>query len=260
MFSENSKPVGLKKVNSTVILTIDNPPVNALSIETLNAIDQALDHILAEREIKSVIITGAGGAFIAGLDIKILLSLDEVSARNFMHRGQSIMQKIADLPIPTIAAINGPALGGGSELALACDIRLADINARLGFPEINLGVMPGFGGTQRISRMVPLCNAYEMLYTGELITAGEACRIGMINRVVPQGQVLNEAIKLTEKIASKRQLGIQAIKQAVKLGKQLSLRDGLAVEAELLGKLCKGEDVKEGVKAFFEKRSPVFHD
>jgi len=260
MFNENSKLVRLKTANSTVILTIDNPPVNALSIETLNAIDHALDHIVAESDIKSVIITGAGDTFIAGLDIKILLSLDEVSGRNFMQRGQAIIQKIADLPIPTIAAINGAALGGGSELALACDIRFADINSRFGFPEINLGAMPGFGGTQRISRMVPLCNAYEMLYTGEFISAEEAYRIGMINRVVTNGQVLNEAIKLTEKIASKRKLGIQAIKRAVKLSLQLSLRDGLAIEAELLGKLCKGEDVKEGVKAFFEKRSPVFRD
>jgi len=260
MFGENDKPVRLKRFNSSVILTIDNPPVNALSTETLTALDQVLDHIRADSKLMAVIITGAGEkSFVAGLDIKMLLTFNEISGRNAMHWGQAIMQKIADLPIPTIAAINGAALGGGSELALACDIRLADINARFGFPEISLGAMPGFGGTQRLSRMLPINIAFEMLYTGKIIDAGEAYRIGMINRVVPAGQVLNEAIKLTKKIESKGPLGIRSIKHAVNLGTQLSLRDGLALEAELLGKLCKSEDIKEGAKAFLEKRSPVFH-
>ncbi|OPX88831.1 MAG: putative enoyl-CoA hydratase echA8 [Pelotomaculum sp. PtaB.Bin104] len=260
MISEDSKPVGLKIIDSIAIITIDNPPVNALSLETLNGIDQALDQVRAETEFRSLIITGAGETFVAGLDIKILIDLDEVTGQNFSRHGQEIMQKIADLPFPTIAAINGTALGGGSELALACNMRLADINARLGFPEINLGVLPGFGGTQRFSRMVPLGIVYEMIYTGKIITAEEAYRIGMVNRVVPSEQVLEEAMKLAELIVSKRHVGIRAIKQAINRGLQLSVRDGMVVEAELLGKLCEGNEVKEGVKAFFEKRPPVFND
>jgi enoyl-CoA hydratase len=175
-----------------------------------------------------------------------------------MLHSQAIIQKIADFPVPTIAAINGVALGGGLELALACDIRLAAENARLGLPELSLGAMPGFGGTQRLPRMLSLGIASEMIYTGEAINAEEAYRIGLLNRVVPTGQVLNEAMQLARKIVTKGPLALRAAKRAVSFGLQLPLRDGLTFEAELIGQLYGTKDIKEGAKSFLEKRPPIF--
>jgi enoyl-CoA hydratase len=259
MLERNDNHVGLEKENNIAIITIDNPPVNALNMHILTAINQYLDKLMEDNKLMALIITGAGEkAFIAGMDINLILNLDEDTARDSILYGQNVMQKIADFPVPTIAAINGAALGGGLELALACDIRLAAVNARLGLPELSLGAIPGFGGTQRLPRMVSLAIASEMLYTGEAIKAEEAYRINLINRVVPAGQVLNEAMQIAGKIATKGPIALRAAKRAISLGLQLPLRDGLTLETELTGQLYGTKDIKEGAKSFLEKRPPVF--
>lgn len=252
-------PVRLEKSGRVAIITIDNPPVNALDMATLDSLDQTLNELADEKQLMAVIITGAGErVFAAGFDIKVIPTLDEVSGRQVLHRGQYVMQKIADLPVPAIAAINGVALGGGCELALACDMRVAAANARLGLPEVNLGAIPGFGGTQRLPRMLPLAIALEMIYTGRLLNADEAYRVGLVNRVVEPGRALEEAKRMASEIASKGPLAIRAAKRAVRLGLQYCLRDALALEAELMAQLYSSEDLKEGVRAFLEKRTPIF--
>jgi len=258
MLDELLGPLKLRLDGGTLIVTFDNPPVNALSDQVLADLERTLDYVLGNSELKVVVFTGVGKHFVAGLNINTLLDINEVAARNLAMRGQGLTQKIADLPIPTIAAVNGFALGGGSELALACDMCLASATAKFGFPEINLAVMPGFGGTQRAIRLLPSNIAYELIYTGDIINAEEAYRIGMINRVVDEGQVLEEALKLAKKIEAKSTYGIRGIKRVINMGSRVSLLEGLAIEMEELGKICAGPDVKEGVTAFFEKRKPNY--
>jgi len=244
------------------ILTIDHPPANAFDRQTVMELDQAFDEVLNNDEVKVIIITGAGQfAFVAGADINELDKLQGYEdAKEVVLKGQELFSKIENSPKPVIAAINAVCLGGGNELAMACHIRIASDRARFGQPEINLGIIPGWGGTQRLPRMVGRGKALELLLTGDMITAQEAYRIGLVNKVVPAGQVLKAAKDLARKIASKSKLPIAAILDCVNKGLEMKLEDGLLYEADRFAKLCETEDMREGVRAFLEKRQPKFKD
>jgi len=255
-------PIRLEYQEKTAIITIDNPPVNALSAAILVELEQTVKTLRAKieaSEIYAVVITGAGPkSFIAGADISQFPELDEASGRKLSATGQTVFKEIEDLPCPVIAAVNGFALGGGLELATACDIRIAAANASFGQPEVNLGIIPGYGGTQRLARLIGQGKAKELIFTGNTIGAEEAFKIGLVEKLVPQGEALNEALKITAVIATKSPLAIRAAKKAIQSGLDLPLEKGLELEAELFGKLCATEDQKEGARAFLEKRPPHF--
>jgi len=244
------------------ILTIDHPPVNAFDRQTVMDLEAAFDEVTANDEVKAIIITGAGQfAFVAGADINEINRLQSAEeAKEVVLKGQALFNKIEASRKPVIAAINAVCLGGGNELAMACHIRIASDRARFGQPEINLGIMPGWGGTQRLPRMVGKGKALELLLTGDMITAQEAYRIGLVNKVVPAGEVLKAAKDLARKIVSKSKLPIAAILECVEEGMKMSLADGLLFEADHFAKLCETEDMREGVSAFLQKRQPKFKD
>ncbi len=249
------------------VLTIDHPPVNSLNHQVLTEMDQALDELLADDAVKAIVVTGGGtNAFVAGADIPEIKALLEdptdgyAAARDFLALGQGVTLKVETAPKPVIAAINGFCLGGGLELAMACHMRICSDRARLGQPEINLGIIPGFGGTQRLPRLTNKGKALEMILTGDMITAQEAYRIGLVNKVVPAGAVLKEAQGLARKIVSRSKFPIAATIKAVHEGIQVSIEEGLRIEAEQFGSLAQTEDASEGVSAFLEKRQPQFKD
>ncbi len=241
-------------------ITIDRPPVNALSTETMQELDSAIDELNANQSVKAIVITGAGSyAFVAGADVTEIAKITTPQVgKELALKGQSVLNKIEGLRKPVIAAINSVCLGGGNELAMACHMRIASDRARFGQPEINLGIIPGFGGTQRLARLCGASKARELVLTGDMITAQEALRIGLVNRVVPDGEVLKQAKGLAKKIASKGAVAVRLAEQAISEGMETSLKEGLKKEAELFGEVCKTEDMKEGVKAFLEKRQPKF--
>lgn len=243
------------------ILKIDNPPLNAIDEDVLNDLEKSLRDIADDPAVKVVIITGEGMAFIAGADIKKMQEINTASeAESMAERGQSILNLIERSQKPVIAAINGLALGGGTELALACHIRIGAQSAQMGLPEVRLGILPGFGGTQRSARLLGSAKAMELMLTGAFIGMAEAEKIGLVNAVVPDGSLLEEAGKLAGKIASKGQLAVRAIVTAVVEGLKMPLAEGLKMERALLGKLAESADKREGVAAFIEKRKPVFTD
>jgi enoyl-CoA hydratase/carnithine racemase len=244
-------------------LTIDHPPANAFNSQVVEELGAAFDEVTANDEVKAVIITGAGQFFVAGADINEIYAIkdNEDEATAFLLKGQSLMNKIEASEKPVIAAINGRyALGGGLELPMACHIRIAEDGVRIGGTEINLGIMPGWGGTQRLPRIVGKGKALEIMLTGDHITAQEAYRIGLVNKVVPTGQVLKEAKSLAKRIISKSALSIAAIIRAVNEGMEQNLEGGLATEARQFISLQGSEDMEEGLKAFLEKRRPEFKD
>jgi len=245
------------------VLTIDHPPANAFNWATLNDLDAAMDELLANDQVKVIVITGAGQfAFVAGADINEIMAvkdkLDE--ARAFIVKGQELFSKIEASPKPVIAAINAVALGGGLELAMACHMRILSDRARVGQPESNLGIIPGWGGTQRLARLVGPGKALEMILTGDVINAQEAYRLGLANKVAPAGQVLHEAMGLAKKIAGKSKLVNEAALRAVLNGLKMSLADGLRYEADQFTALAGSHDMTEGLTAFLEKRQPKFTD
>ncbi|MBN2283871.1 MAG: enoyl-CoA hydratase/isomerase family protein [Deltaproteobacteria bacterium] len=243
------------------ILKIDNPPLNAIDEDVLNDLERSLRDIADDPAVKVVIITGEGMAFIAGADIKKMQEINTASeAESMAERGQSILNLIEHSQKPVIAAINGLALGGGTELALACHIRIGAQSAQMGLPEVRLGILPGFGGTQRSARLLGSAKAMELMLTGAFIGMAEAEKIGLVNAVVPDASLLEEAGKLAGKIASKGQLAVRAIVTAVVEGLKMPLAEGLKMERTLLGRLAESADKKEGVAAFIEKRKPVFMD
>ena len=250
-----------EREDSLAVLTFNRPEVrNALSYAS---IDEALDAVAqfeADDAARVLILTGAGEqAFIAGADIKELQARDvltEMGERS--GRRRVLTGKLESMPKPSIAAINGFATGGGLEMALACTLRIAAETARLGLPEINLGIIPGNGGTQRLPRLIGKGRAMEMILTGDVIDAQEAYRIGLVNKVAPQGQVMEVAKDLARKLAQKAPLALRAAKEAVNASGSLGLADGLAHEARLFAILCGTEDKREGVAAFLEKRSAAF--
>jgi len=242
------------------IVTIDNPAaLNALNTPTLTQLDQAFDQLAGNPEVKGVIITGGGEkSFVAGADIGEFQQVKGSTAAAFMARGQRIFDKIEAFDRPVIAAVNGFALGGGNELAMCCDIRVAAENALFGQPEVNLGIIPGYGGTQRLPRLIGPGKAKEIILADERINAQEALRIGLVQRVVPKGQAVEEAKKLLKKIMSKGPLAIKMGKKAINEGLGMSLRAGLDLEGQCEAVCFGSEDKDEGAKAFLEKRPAQF--
>lgn len=244
------------------ILTIDHPPANAFNRATITELGAAMDELIANDQVKVIIITGAGEfAFVAGADINEINAVkDAAEALEFIRLGQGVFNKIEDCPKPVIAAINAVALGGGLELAMACHIRILADRARVCQPESNLGIIPGWGGTQRLARLVGPAKALELILTADMVNAQEAFRLGLANKVVPAGQVLAEAKGLAKKIAAKSKLTNEAAVKAVIGGLKGSLIDGLALEADQFSKLIGSHDTTEGVTAFLQKRQAKFTD
>jgi enoyl-CoA hydratase/carnithine racemase len=244
------------------IVTIDHRPVNALNRQTLEELGQMMDALAAEAAVKVVILTGGGSmAFVAGADLKEVAQLGSPEAAQEMAAlGQRVFLKIQRSTKPVIAAINGVCLGGGLELAMACHLRVAGDRARFGQPEVNLGIIPGWGGTQRLPRLIGKAKATEWILTGDIYAAQEALRLGLVNQVVPQDQVLKVAKDLARKIAAKGAVAIAGALQAIEAGVDLPLEQGLAKEAAAFPKIALSEDSREGVKAFIEKRQPQFKD
>lgn len=242
-------------------LLINRPPANTLTPELLAELSTTFDQVAKDEALKVVVLTGTGRFFIAGADIRVLASLASSKEGEAMAlQGQAILDRIEGVGKPVIAAINGICLGGGLELALCCHIRLAAEGSRLGQPEINLGIMPGFGGTQRLARIIGQSKAMELILTGEPISAQEAKAIGLVSEVVPPEDLLRQAQGLARTIASKGQMAVRASLRAIRQGVELNLHDGLALEARLFGALCDTADRREGLSAFLEKRQPHFMD
>lgn len=246
-------------------LVIDHPPVNAFNKQTMQELSDAIDELLANADVKVIILTGGGQmAFVAGADIgeinAFVKSGDLSGARGMIEKGQQVFTKIERSPKPVIAAINGVCLGGGLELSMACHIRVAGDRVRLGQPEINLGIIPGWGGTQRLARHLGRGKAIEMILTGDPITAQEAKALGLVNFVVPGDAVMRQSVGLARKIASKSALAIAAALKAITDGADLPIVEGLAVELNEFANLAGSEDTREGVSAFLEKRPPQFKD
>jgi enoyl-CoA hydratase len=241
-------------------LTINRPKVlNALSTQTLDELRRAILALKYDDGVRVVIITGSGDkSFIAGADINELSQQTPIGGREHALRGQHVFDLVEHMGKPVIAAINGYALGGGCELAMACTIRIAADTAKLGQPEINLGIIPGYGGSQRLSRLVGRGRALELLLTGDQISAAEAYRLGLVNRVVTGANLMGEARKIAQALAAKAPIAVRYIIDAVNKGLQMPLPDAQVFEATLFGLVAATEDMREGTKAFLEKRKPEF--
>lgn len=243
---------------ATVVITIDNKPVNALHPDVSDEIAAAIDSISRDHTARSLIITGTGRHFVAGGDIAFFRTLTPHTAELYALRIQEMQNRLQALPIPVIAAVNGTALGGGCELMMACDIRIADEHAVIGQPEVCLGVIPGAGGTQMLPRLVSQGVAKRLLFTGERIDAHEAQRIGLVDQIAESGGALAAALHLAERINANAPRAVAAAKRAATLGLEMPLSAGLRLEAAMFGRLFETADVKEGVGAFLEKRKPEF--
>ena len=250
----------LERDGAVLVLTINRPKVlNALNAQTLEALGRAIDTARDDAGVRAVVITGSGDrSFVAGADINELAAQTPVDGREHARRGQALFDRIERLGKPVIAAINGFALGGGCELAMACTIRLASDTAKLGQPEINLGLIPGYAGSQRLPRLVGRGRALELLLAGNPITAEEAWRIGLVNKVVPAADLLNEARALAQALAAKAPVAVRYILEAVAGGLDMSFEDAQDYEATLFGLVATTEDMREGTRAFLEKRKPEF--
>lgn len=246
--------------DGVLVVTIDRQKaLNALNAQTVDEIRQTFDAARDDDSVKAVIITGAGEkAFVAGADIKELATMTPITGKETSERGQRIFRAIERFPKPVIAAINGFALGGGCELALACHIRVASENAKIGLPEVTLGIIPGYGGTQRMARLLGKGRALELILTGNQITAAEAERIGLVNKVVPADQLLSTAEDLARTIAKRGPLAVRAAIEAVMSGSDMPFDEGQLLEATLFGLLASTEDMKEGMGAFIERRTANF--
>lgn len=240
------------------ILTIDRQSaLNALNGDVMNELEQALDAISLQ-DTRCLILTGAGEkSFVAGADISEMSTLSKADGKQFGKRGNDVFRKIEILPIPVIAAVNGFALGGGCELAMACDIRIASENAVFAQPEVSLGITAGFGGTQRLSRIIGLGKAKELLYTTAKVKAEEALRLGLVNAVYPLAQLMDECIKMAEKIAQNAPIAVRATKKAINEGMDLDMDTAIELEAELFGSCFETQDQKNAMKAFTEKLKPA---
>ncbi|MCO1599889.1 short-chain-enoyl-CoA hydratase [Desulfosporosinus nitroreducens] len=250
----------LKQKGAVAILTINRPKaLNALNEDTLMELSSVLDELEKNSSVKVVILTGSGEkAFVAGADIAQMKELNALEGRRFAQLGQTTFRKLELLSQPVIAAVNGFALGGGCELAMACDIRLASETAKFGQPEVTLGITAGFAGTQRLPRLVGAGRASELLFTGDIIDAQEAYRIGLVNHVYPLETLIEEALKLANRIAGRAPAAVQLSKSAVQRGKNIDIDSGQAYEAEVFGLTFSTLDQKEGCSAFLERRKPDF--
>lgn len=248
----------LVKQNNTGLLTIQRPEaLNALNTAFFKEMNEMLNEIELDSTIKVLIITGEGKAFAAGADIAEMVHMEQEAGTRFSAIGQEVFNRIEHLPIPVIAAINGFALGGGMELALSCDIRIASGKAKFGQPEVNLGLIPGYGATQRLPRLIGLSNALYLLLTAEIIDAPEALRLGIIQRITEPSDLITTALTMAGNLATKGSQAVKKIKEITHKGFSMSLADGLLLERDGFGKLFgKSSESEEGMKAFLEKRKP----
>jgi enoyl-CoA hydratase len=249
-----------EKRTSIAYITINRPKVlNALNMATMGELRTVFTDLKQDREARVVILTGAGEkSFVAGADIGELQRNNPVEAKDYTHRGQAVLDLIENLGKPVIVCINGFALGGGCEIAMACTMRLASENAKLGQPEVKLGIIPGYGGTQRLPRLVGKGIGMQLLLTGEMISAQEAHRIGLVNEMVPAAELIARAEVIAQAIIKNAPLAIQYCLEAVNHGTEMTLQEGLYLEATLFAVSCATEDKKEGTTAFLEKRAANF--
>lgn len=246
-------------VENVLIIKINNPgALNALNSEVLTEIGQAFDEASKDDNVNAIILTGEGKAFVAGADISEMSTLNAEQGKLFGEHGAGVFRKIEVMPKAVIAAVNGFALGGGCELAMACDIRIASEKAKFGQPEVTLGITPGFSGTQRLSRLVGLGKAKELIFTGNIIGAKEAKEIGLVNEVIEPDKLMETALEMAKKIASNAQIAVRYSKEAIDRGYQTDITTAIDIEANLFGLCFATEDQKEGMKAFLEKRKAEF--
>lgn len=253
------KNIILEKEGNIAFIKLNRPKaLNALNSETLKELDNAIELIENDAEIYAVVLTGEGKAFVAGADISEMKGLNSLEGRQFGILGNKVFRRIETLEKPIIAAVNGFALGGGCELSMAADIRIASSKAKFGQPEVGLGITPGFGGTQRLARLVGEGKAKELIFTGDLINAEEALRIGLVNKVVEPEQLAEEATNMAKKIASNAPIAVKLCKDAINKGMQMDMDNALMYEAQVFGLCFSTEDQKEGMGAFIEKRDKAF--
>lgn len=249
----------IEKQENICIVKINNPQaLNALNTTVLSELDCAFSKIASDNSISAVILTGEGKAFVAGADIAQMSTMNAAEGKAFGEKGAAVFRKIELLDKPVIAAINGFALGGGCELAMCCDIRIASAKAKMGQPEVGLGITPGFSGTQRLPRIVGMGVAKELIYTADVINAEEAYRIGLVNKVVEPEALMDSALAMAKKIAKKAPIAVKYSKEAINRGMQTDLDSAIAIEANLFGLCFSTEDQKEGMAAFLEKREAVY--
>lgn len=254
------KNVLLEREGNVAIVTINRPKaLNALNSETLHDLDNVVEHLEGENDVYAVILRGAGEkSFVAGADIAEMKDLNEEEGKNFGLLGNKVFRRLENLDKPVIAAISGFALGGGCELAMSCDIRIASEKAKFAQPEVGLGITPGFGGTQRLPRIVGDAIAKEMIYTGKIVKADEALRIGLINKIVAPEVLMDEAMKMALMIAGNAPIAVKLCKDAINRGTQVDIDAAIVVEAEDFGKCFATEDQVEGMSAFVERREKNF--
>lgn len=249
----------IQKENHIATLIINEPKtLNALNTELLNEMSSAVQQLAQDKDVRVVIITGTERAFVAGANIKEMSDLQVEEAKAFGLRGANVFRAIETMPQPVIAAINGFALGGGCELAMACDIRLASDKAKFGQPEVGLGITPGFSGTQRLARLVGFAKAKELIYTGKVISANDALQIGLVNQVVAHDELMQVAKEMAAVIATQAPLAVQYSKQAINQGWDLDIANAIALEAELFAKCFDTNDQKRGMEAFLNKQKTDF--
>ncbi len=250
----------LEKEGNVAVVKFNRPKaLNAINLDVLLELGDVLDKIEADTSVRALVITGEGKrAFVAGADIAYMVELTPLQARNFSRRGQELFFRLEKLPIPVVACVNGFALGGGAEIAMACDFIYASENAKFGQPEINLGIIPGFGGTQRLSRLVGCAMAKELCMTGVVISAEYAKEIGLVNKVFPQEMLMEETMKTANVLASKGKVSMRSVKRCIDRGLALDVHTGCYLEADAFGICMASPDGKEGMSAFLEKRKPEF--
>lgn len=248
--------IEFRKEGNLAFITVSRPKaLNALNLETLTELNEVINILKQDQDIYCVLINGTGEkAFVAGADISQMKDMNESEARIFGETGNKIFKDLENLPMPTIAAINGYALGGGCELAMCCDIRIAATNAAFGQPEVSLGIIPGFGGTQRLSKIVGIAKAKEMIYTGAIIKAQEALEIGLVNKLVPVESLMEEAIAMANKIASNAPLAIRACKVAINEGALGDINKGISCEVNEFSKCFNSQDQKDAMTAYLDKK------
>ncbi len=258
----NHSTIAVKVESHVATVTINRPDkLNALNADAKRELWELFTQLKTDGNVHVVILTGAGEkAFVAGTDIKELTVLNAESGKEFSSKGQEVFDLIENLGKPVVAAVNGYALGGGCELALACHIRIAADNAKFGQPEVNLGIIPGYGGTQRLARLIGRGRAMELILTGNQIDAQEALRIGLVNKVVPLVDLMSSVTHLAQVIAGKGQVAVRMALKAVNMTQEATLSDGQNLEASLFGVCCDTADFREGTTAFLEKRKPAFRN
>lgn len=251
--------IKFEKKAGYAIITLNRPDkLNALNNQLFTDLDNAITTIELDTDIRALLITGEGKAFAAGADIKELNACDGRSGKHFSEHGSNVMARLEAMKIPVLAAVNGFALGGGCELAMSCHIRYASEKAKMGQPEVNLGILPGYGGTQRLTRLVGVAKSMELNLTGDMVGADEAKRIGLVNEVFDESELIEKSIAFIEKVITKSPIAISAIVDSIRASTKLSLKEGLEYESQKFGEVCSSKDFKEGTLAFLEKRKANF--